>query len=118
MSYKTCLFVALLVSYIKNGESLYCYTCASPDNLMCGSDFSTSKVAALHCKTDENLCLKASTTVLGVTVVTRTCGVQESCQLFDKCNTCSSDKCNSSSNVQFQFMLLPLAGLIFVKSYF
>ncbi|KAK5641931.1 hypothetical protein RI129_010478 [Pyrocoelia pectoralis] len=118
-SNRTCLFLlVLLISYIKNGSSLECYTCASPDNSMCGSDFSTSKVAALACKGNENVCIKGSTTVLGVTVITRTCGTQDSCQLFDKCYVCHSDRCNSSNNVKFQFMLLPLVGLVFIKSYF
>ncbi|KAB0792914.1 hypothetical protein PPYR_12534 [Photinus pyralis] len=120
MDYKTkCLFLTfLLISHIKYGESLQCYTCSSPEALICGNDFSPSKALAVPCAGSESVCIKGKSRVGGDIVVTRTCGTQSSCQLFETCQVCTTDKCNSSTSLKFHLMLLPLVGLTIIKSFF
>nr|ABS70975.1 Ly-6/neurotoxin-related protein [Pyrocoelia rufa]ABS70976.1 Ly-6/neurotoxin-related protein [Pyrocoelia rufa] len=120
MDYKTtCLFLLTLLIYcIKDGASLQCYTCASPENSLCGREFSSSKVPTLPCPGTDSVCIKGKSRVGGDIMVTRTCGTHSSCQLFETCQVCTSDKCNSSTNLKIPFMLLPLIGLVLFKSYF
>ena len=114
-----CLFVlVLLISCIRNGSSLECFTCASPEAAICGLDFSSSKVASLQCAPKDDVCIKGVTSVLGATVITRTCGVKDTCQIFDTCSVCTTDKCNSSTKLQFKSILLSLVGFIIIKFHF
>ncbi|KAB0792912.1 hypothetical protein PPYR_12532 [Photinus pyralis] len=115
MNYKTIyLFVTLLVACcVQNGWSLKCYTCSSPEDSTCGREFNSSKVPALDCKEGNNVCIKVTPTVAGVTAVARLCGIKEACAILESCVTCDSDLCNTSASVKFQFWLLSLIGVVY-----
>ncbi|XP_031354166.1 uncharacterized protein LOC116178726 [Photinus pyralis] len=118
---KTCLILlvaVVFISYIQTGSALECYTCSSLDNSTCGTPFNPAIVGVMKCMGNDNVCLKGSNHGTTVAVVTRGCGTKDSCHAYNKkCHTCNSDRCNSSNNAKFQFMLLPLVGITIVKSY-
>ncbi|KAK4874037.1 hypothetical protein RN001_013397 [Aquatica leii] len=117
-NYRFLTIFVLLVCFFKYGASLYCFTCASAANGPCGIGFSTNDVAPQACKPKENVCLKASSTVLGETLFTRNCGVPEACSLFDECNYCENELCNSSNNVKPKYIIASLISFFLVKFVF
>ncbi|KAF5291506.1 hypothetical protein FQR65_LT01819 [Abscondita terminalis] len=111
----TCTKIEIKVA---DGETLECFSCTSQGNDLCGEDFDAKVVAPQACRPNEDVCIKAASTVLGVTLITRTCGIKDTCSMFDECDYCENDNCNLSHRMRPNEAVFTLIGVVLVKLMF
>ncbi|XP_054269083.1 protein quiver-like [Macrosteles quadrilineatus] len=135
--------VALLVLFVRSGESIRCWVCSSDVDRRCGDPFNMTHLAVIDCDRERAqspylqsiaMCKKTKQRVNNELITVRSCTWEtddygsgpcsensvSSYAKVEYCSTCNTDSCNSAESLSISAAmhgLLPLFAAISVSRY-